>query len=1421
MIIRQPYPGLRPFEIDEADIFFGREEQTDELLSRLNTTRFLAIIGASGCGKSSLVRAGMIPALETGFMAAAGSRWQFVQMRPGSHPIRRLATALIEQAHILPEDMDRTDALGFLNATLRRGPIGLVEALNHTPLPPQTNLLVLVDQFEEIFRFRREGDRDEADAFVALLIASAQQRDMPIYVAITMRSDFIGDCALFNGLPEALNQSQYLTPRLTREQQHMAIVGPARVFGGDVEPELVNSLLNEMGTDPDQLPLLQHLLMRLWDCAGLPKEAANIPQTLSDMSVGRLLTMQTYEAVGGLKHALSNHIDEAYGELSDKQQSIAEMLFRRLSERGTDQRDIRRPTSASEIEALAGIGLEELIAVVEAFRAPSRSFLVPRYPEPIYTSTVLDITHESLIRQWKRLRVWSETEAQAADTYRFLEQSARRWEQGLSGLWRTPDLETALAWKEREQPSAIWAQRYGGDFELAMRFLDASEQERKAEETLAEARRKKELLGELRLRRTRWLARAGAMMAVLLGCVIGFYFFGWRFPYKTYSTGFTKQWGTIHPIGILPKSAVSHRSSTLRLTREGWFGKIQMLEVIDANHILTPNNSIVNYLADPNAATEREKESRYEFIYDHAGNVVYEIASDRHGHVAWSFMSPPYQQKASIPSMSRRGMFLGSDGSIQPQGNSRAEFVDIRYGTNGFETELRYFDRESRPMPGPDDAYGQRREYDEAGREIRRTSLNAHGKPMVDAAGNASMEARYDQNGNVIEENAFDAKGEPTLLKAGFYRRTSVYDKWGRLTEQRFFNLSGEPAVDIQQTGAHHVLWEYDDGGNMKSIKLYDTADRPIVAGGGLFEFPAHERQATFDSQNRLEAVAFLDQDKKPLSGSEGWQSYRIEYDERGFVSAASFFDGQGHPISQKTAGFHRWWRLNDEFGQPIEERFFDTEGKPVTTLDEGYHIRKNEYDKAGNLTVQAYFNVEGKPTVDKNYGVHRVAITFDRFRHPTFTQYFNVTGNPTNNNQGFHREESNYDDYGAPISTVWYDKDGWPTNGPDGINRVSYEYDSRGLLTRIIRRDTNQQPVTDKNGISETLYDYNGKRQQTKWQFFGLGRKPAEDEEGDHLILMEFDESGRETKITRLRADGSPNWDRELGIATRKQTWDKENRWIEQSYYDTKDHMIIGPHGFAKSTLEYTPDGRVVQVNFGADGNPAFNPLSGWAIKKVDQQKRGDTIESYHGPDGALITGPEGFAEVRIRWGEDGKSWTVAWFGADGAPVMGPGGYHRIERTSGSLSDSTKYFDINGRELPSLGSDVIVFVIYIAQIDDIKQPAAKAGLQAGDILWKYGNWSFPDALATERSKATKPDQILSAIWKLFVTERNRLSTESAPVTVIRNGQQITMIMPPLQHEAIGINSNVRAVPVSTFEEWKAAVAKTKTEPGIPMFERK
>ncbi|MGH7944857.1 MAG: AAA family ATPase [Opitutaceae bacterium] len=442
-----PYPGLRPFRYDESDIFFGRERQTDQLLARLAQNRFLAVIGPSGCGKSSLVKAGMLPALSAGFMAEVGSRWRICELRPGDRPLWRLAYALASP-DILGAGRDSEESSAFLQAALRRGPLGLIEIVRGAEALQGASLLVVVDQFEEVFRYRERIAADEADAFVALLLASAGQREAPIYILITMRSDYLGECAVFQSLPEAVSDSQYLTPRLTREESEQAIAGPARVFGGQVDPKLQNRLINDFGTDPDQLPLLQHTLARLWS-------------RCSTSAAAPLLTVDDHEAIGGLAAALSKHGDEVLAELTPEQQRVAEILFRRLSGSENGRRDVRAPARVEEVAKMAAAEVSEVIAVAEAFRRPDRSFLAA--PEgPIRVDTMLDVSHESLIRQWKRLAGWVAAEADSEEMYRRLRDWALRWEQGNAELWRGPDLASALAWRQKEKPTPDWAERYGG-----------------------------------------------------------------------------------------------------------------------------------------------------------------------------------------------------------------------------------------------------------------------------------------------------------------------------------------------------------------------------------------------------------------------------------------------------------------------------------------------------------------------------------------------------------------------------------------------------------------------------------------------------------------------------------------------------------------------------------------------------------------------------------------------------------------------------------------------------------------------------------------------------------------------------------------------------------------------------------------------
>ncbi len=235
-----PFPGLRPFREEEEYLFFGRESQVDAILDKLADARLLAVMGPSGSGKSSLVNCGLIPSLYGGLMTQAGSAWKVAYFRPGGDPIKALARALAE---VLFTDFDAGSLSPekIIETTLRMSKRGLIDIFEQAQLPPHVNLLVVIDQFEELFRFgqvragrnQQNQSRLESDtAFINLLLEAWKQTQAPVYVTLTMRSDFLEDCAQFAGLPEAINDGQYLVPRMTRDERKAAIAGPVAVGGG-------------------------------------------------------------------------------------------------------------------------------------------------------------------------------------------------------------------------------------------------------------------------------------------------------------------------------------------------------------------------------------------------------------------------------------------------------------------------------------------------------------------------------------------------------------------------------------------------------------------------------------------------------------------------------------------------------------------------------------------------------------------------------------------------------------------------------------------------------------------------------------------------------------------------------------------------------------------------------------------------------------------------------------------------------------------------------------------------------------------------------------------------------------------------------------------------------------------------------------
>lgn len=405
---QNPFPGLRPYESHEAVFYFGRDREIDELIKLLQQrqTRLLAVVGESGTGKSSLVRAGLLPALRGGLFTEAGSRWRVAMLRPCDDPVGNLSRALAAPDVLGNEDMNAPVREAITEAVLRRGTLGLIEAARQSRLPENDNLLVVVERFEDLFRIGTatdgDGHGDDAAAFVSLLLEATRQRELPVYVVVILRAGYLGDCARFRGLPEAINDGMHLVTRLTRDEAREAVTGPVRVCRAEVTPRLVERVLNDMGGDPRGLPAFQHALMRAWESWRREGNDGGVP-----------LDFRHYEETGGIGVSLSRHADEAFDELADaKGRMIAEKLFTALARECGVGKGFGEVMKFKTLCEVIGAGEPDkamsVAAVVDEFRRDGRSFLRPPAALPLNGESLVEISYEDVIHSWAKLKSWTE-----------------------------------------------------------------------------------------------------------------------------------------------------------------------------------------------------------------------------------------------------------------------------------------------------------------------------------------------------------------------------------------------------------------------------------------------------------------------------------------------------------------------------------------------------------------------------------------------------------------------------------------------------------------------------------------------------------------------------------------------------------------------------------------------------------------------------------------------------------------------------------------------------------------------------------------------------------------------------------------------------------------------------------------------------
>ena len=474
--LSNPFKGLRAFGEADAENFFGRETLIQQLLARLgeggDLGRFLAIIGPSGSGKSSVARAGLVPALRRGGLPGS-ENWFIVDMLPGRHPFEELEAALLRVAVNPPES---------LLSQLKENNRGLLRASRRIlPADESVELVLLIDQFEEVFTLV-EDESERALLLESLATAVLDERSR-LRVLITLRADFTDKPLRYVDFGELLNRRFEFVLPLTADEVERAVTGPAQQAGLKLEKGLVSTIIRETGNQPGTLPLLQFALAELFE-----------------RREGRNLTNAAYREIGGVLGALGRSAESLFGGMDSAHQAAARQLFLRLVTLGEGTEDTRRRVLRTELDDLAAdngnqpaSSVLHLSSIVETL---GRARLLTFDRDPLTRIPTVEVAHEALLREWPRLREWLAESRADVRTQRQLAAAAQDWQaagQDSSFLLSGARLEQFEGWAAVTTVSLTGVERT---------FLDASLAERDRLAAIEQARQQRELENARRLAET-------------------------------------------------------------------------------------------------------------------------------------------------------------------------------------------------------------------------------------------------------------------------------------------------------------------------------------------------------------------------------------------------------------------------------------------------------------------------------------------------------------------------------------------------------------------------------------------------------------------------------------------------------------------------------------------------------------------------------------------------------------------------------------------------------------------------------------------------------------------------------------------------------------------------------------------------------
>ena len=1310
-----PWLGLESFREETRAYFFGRDSEITELHLRLRSHPLLVLYGRSGLGKTSILSAGLIPRLRAEGQHPVLHRLDYKRHGPFEQlfdllfdegegdPVQRslgrrerITAWETEMAAALarPPSQHKHSSAPAVPLSLPKDPASRVWLRLHwrKELPGITHLIL--DQFEEIFALEAQQAGTENEVRDALAILLQCSIPDPIVRLIAEHDDFLDHfdsdstpvrvlLALRDDYVYALNRWKRSLPSLGQNTFELRPLSGAAALDAVFEPGALRCRYRGEVSEENKAD------------TGLPP----------------IVTKETAERIVRFVAKKGDHvpIDEI-----EAVPPILSLLCRELNERrftaqaGTGDAPAQQITfseSDTDVETIVKGFYERCIAGrPDAVRLFIEEDLVS------YSGARLAQDEKSILRAFdKGWRIPGAGNGQLAPGYGDPVQARRCLDALINERLLTPVA-------GGENPS----------YELIHDLLaGVVEKSRLTREALGQAERLRLEQAAQRRKQLVATAVACALAIALVGTLYGVYFALIQ-EHTEYYRAFTKRHG--FPVGIFRISEADARKLPLSfrlihkgVVRDGWklhWKPVFRVEAVNGLLELTTNHRVFPYLWKGELESKYEKDKKpdltgyslglgtvckWEFVSTREGEIIYERALDRAGHMVYGLI---YSPAGSGTREVRLARFVGADGFPQFQRHSAAEYVEIHYDANGWENRVMYRDSNNLPGSGPNGTFGQRLTYNERGQLTQTLSLDAFGRPMIDSAGNCGMQRKYDNRGYVVEATSLGPDKKPMPIKDGYVVSKNDYDRFGRLHRARYFGANGE-SVLLKESGWHGWELEYDERGNERvqtfigldgkpapnadgyvaarmgydprgncvRMTFFDVKGKPVLSKKQGY----HGWRAEYDDKGNERSETYLGLDEKPVAVTDGYATVRMVYDERGHVIRLKFYDAKDERVLSKRDGYHGFQAAYDKSGNLTLVTYFGLDEKSAPTSD-GYATIRKTYDIRGNMTGVAFYGANDEPVLSKKNGYHGWRAEYDKHGNETVETYVGLDRKPMLVGDGYAAMKLSYDSRGNTIRQTFHGLNGEPVRYKDGHYGWEAEYDEQGNKTVQTFIGFDGKPMLVGEGYATRKWSYDSRGNTVRQTFHGIKGEPARYKDGYYGWEAEYDEQGNKTVQTYIGLDGKPMLIGD-GYATVKWSYDSRGNTVRATFHGVKGEPARYKDGYYGWEAEYDGQGNVTVQTYIFDGKPMLVG-DGYATTKLFYDSRGNTVrQTFYGVNGEPVRHKDGYYSWEAEYDEQGNRIFQTYLGSDGKPMMSAHGYVSMKSTYDSRGKVIKqtYHGVNG----------------------------------------------------------------------------------------------------------------------------------------------